>query len=105
MGLFLDGPSFDMMMVVVKDSWLPTVCVRKTKREAVLPNRRHPGLYNSDTLSLLTTPALPIGYVVLTPLRCIMPVDTKIERCFQFQSSLQGFIRPFDRTKMVLVEQ
>ena len=73
MGLFLDGPSFDMMMVVVKDSWLPTDCVRKTKRRNdtqlyVITHQRHP----------LTT------YVVLTPLRCITPVDTRIERCFQF---------------------
>ena len=26
MGLFSDGLFFDMMVVVVKDSWLPTVC-------------------------------------------------------------------------------
>ena len=55
MGLFLDGLSFDMMMVVVKDSWLPTVCVRKTKGEIIS--------YNINELSIMTlnTLLLPEG--------------------------------------------
>ena len=34
-GLFSDGLFFDMMVVAVKESWLPTVCARETKGEAI----------------------------------------------------------------------